>query len=153
MGVAQITGSLIDDFGENGAGGPAMQEAQRWRQTTSNESQRPAAIQNPRGKQGMIDNNRMRIDKWLWVASDQARRPADSWHPGVGQTQRPNALARRLAARLRHRADTARTLRRPNRRLRLGRLPALFSERNWAERYEQGTATAKEWRENRFRFF
>lgn len=24
---------------------------------------------------------------------------------------------------------------------------------NWAERYEQGTATAKEWRENRFRFF
>jgi ribosome-associated heat shock protein Hsp15 len=68
VGVAQITGSLIDDFGENGAGGPAMQEAQRWRQTTSNESQRPAAIQNPRGKQGMIDNNRMRIDKWLWVA-------------------------------------------------------------------------------------
>lgn len=24
---------------------------------------------------------------------------------------------------------------------------------NWAERYEAGTATAKEWRENRFRFF
>jgi len=24
---------------------------------------------------------------------------------------------------------------------------------NWAERYEHGTATAKEWRENRFRFF
>lgn len=24
---------------------------------------------------------------------------------------------------------------------------------NWAERYEQGTASAKEWRENRFRFF
>ena len=24
---------------------------------------------------------------------------------------------------------------------------------NWAERYEQGTATAKEWRDNRFRFF